>query len=356
MALDHKLEDLVKVGPLTAWLDSNIPQLGTGPLRVDLVHGGYSNAIISLDRGEGIMMLRRPPVVAPPGAEKTVLREARVLAALDATNVPHPKCYGVCDDAAVIGSPFYVMELVPGWSAQVVDRKAVYPAPFDRPPYDYRIPYAVTDALVALANVDYKAIGLEDFGKPGNFLERQVDRWSSQLDSYKAKYGYAGRELPGRRMVEDWLRDNVPADYTPGIMHGDIGTTNMLFAHDAPARLHALIDWELCTIGDPLIDMGWFTSGMRDEREPHIVPDSVQRAENWPTRQELMRYYASGTGRDISNFDYYVILARFKSGCILEYKVAQAARGMLSREVGDFFSALVLKSFVDAEHLVRLVG
>lgn len=356
MALDHKLEDLVRIGPLTAWLDANIPVLGTGPLKVELVHGGFSNAIISLDRGEGIMMLRRPPAVPPPGAEKTVLREARVLAALDGTDVPHPRCYGACDDPAVIGAPFYVMELVPGWSAKVVDQKAEYPEPFDRMPFQYRIPYAVTDALVALANVDYRAIGLADFGKPGNFLERQVDRWASQLDGYKTRYGYAGRDLPGRSVTEAWLRANTPKDYVPGIMHGDIGTTNMLFADDAPARLHALIDWELCTIGDPLIDMGWFTSGMRDEREPDIVPESVQRAEHWPTRQEIMRYYAAGTGRDIANFDYYVILARFKSGCILEYKVAQAARGVLSNSVGEFFSGLVLKSFADAEHLIRLIG
>lgn len=348
--------ELANIPRLTAWLDAHIPALGDGPLAIGMVHGGFSNVIISLDRGGETMVLRRPPVIAPPGSERTVLREARVLAALDTAHVPHPHCFGSCEDDAVIGAPFYVMEKVKGWAGEVRDRKVHHPPPFDRMPYEYGIPFAVVDALVALANVDYKAVGLEGFGKPDNFLERQVDRWATQLASYKDRYGYAGRDLPGYAETERWLRDNIPKAASSGIIHGDIGTSNMMFAPGPPAHVVALLDWELSTIGDPMIDMGWFCNGLRDERYPEAYTGSVHPSEHWPTRQELARYYAAGTGRSIEAFDYYLVLASFKAGCIMEYKVAQAAAGKLSREVGEFFSDIVLSCFSSAAKLIRSVG
>ena len=356
MGLKHNLEELVDIPKLTGWLDDNIPQLGDGSLTVELISGGYSNVVIGINRGDRTMVLRRPPATPPPGAERTVLREARVLSALDGTNVPHPKTYGACEDASVIGAPFYVMELVEGWAAQIVDGVTTYPAPFDSAPCGYRVPYAVVDALVALANVDYKAIGLEGFGKPDNYLERQVDRWASQLASYGEKYNYAGRDLPGYDIVEKWLRENTPTDYKVGIIHGDVGTPNMLFAEDLPCRVNALIDWELSTVGDPMVDLGWFLGGLRDERMPDVGTSSLNDVSHWPSRQELVRYYGAGTGRDMSNFDYYLVLARFKAGCIMEYKVAQAAIGKLDKEAGEFFSGIVLECFASAAEIVKRVG
>ena len=204
------LWDLTK---LSAWLDVNVPALGTGPLEVKMIHGGTSNVILSLNRGGKTLILRRPPAVAPPGAERGVLREARVLTALNGTPVPHPFCHGSCDDTSVIGAPFYVMEFVQGWAAELRDEHIHHRAPFDRPPFEFGIAYAMVDGLIALANVDYVAVGLSDFGKPNNFLARQVDRWSSQLKSYATLYGYAGRELPGFAATEAWLRANIPQSY-----------------------------------------------------------------------------------------------------------------------------------------------
>jgi aminoglycoside phosphotransferase (APT) family kinase protein len=351
------LTGLVDVAQLTRWLDEHIPSLGAGPLEAAMIHGGTSNVIVSLNRGLHTLILRRPPVVPPPGSERSVLREARVLTALNGTPVPHPHCWGSCDDASVIGAPFYVMELVQGWAGELRDEHIYHRAPFGTSPYEYGIAYAMVDGLVALANVDYKAVGLEGFGKPENFLERQVDRWASQLASYGDLYNYPGRDIPGYALTEQWLRANVPTGFKAGIIHGDVGTPNALFADGPPARLTALIDWELSTIGDPLIDMAWLGNSLRDERWPdHIPAKALYSIENFPTRQELARYYAAGTGRDISHFDYYLVLAMFKAGCILEYKVAQAHAGILSPATGQLFDRLVLGNFIEAQKLIGSIG
>ena len=342
---------------LTAWLDANIPALGNGPLVTRKIHGGTSNVILSLNRGGDTLILRRPPAVPPPGSAKSVLREARVLTALNGTTVPHPVCHGSCADADVIGAPFYVMDLVEGWPADLTDGRIHDRPPFDTPPHASEVPFAMVDGLIALANVDYQAVGLEDFGRPDNFLERQVDRWEGQIKSYKQLYDFEWRELPGFALARDWLRANKPADFRPGIIHGDVGTPNALFAFDPPCRLTALIDWELSTIADPLLDLAWFCNGIRDDRFPGHVPEkALYNVMDWPTRQELMAHYAAGTGRSMASFDYYLILAMFKGGCILEYKVAQAAKGILSAETGRFFDRLVRGNFAEAEKLIRLIG
>jgi len=352
--MEADLDKLVNVGRLTGWLDAHVPELGKGPLKTAILSGGTSNVVLTLDRGEGKMVLRRPPEVPPPGAEKGVLREARVLTALNGTNVPHPHCYGVCDDVDVIGARFYVMEMVQGWAPNLRDEKIHNEPPFDRMPYEYGIPFAIVDGLIALANVDHEAIGLGDFGKPGKFLERQVDRWAGQLASYKERYGYEGRHLEGFAETEDWLRHARMPQEVRGIIHGDVGTPNMMFHHGPPARLAAMIDWELSTIGDPMIDMGWFTGGMRDEEDPDKeFPTALNNPANFPTRQELARYYCAGTGRDIADFQWFSILAKFKSGCLLEYKVAQAEAGILSKETGRFFARIVENCFRETAAQIR---
>lgn len=355
--MDADLNLLAPIGPLTEWLDAHVPQLGAGPLQTAVLSGGTTNVVLTLDRGEGPMVMRRPPAVPPPGAEKGVLREARILTALGGTDVPHPTCHGSCADAGVVGAPFYVMEKVQGWAPNLRDEMIHNEPPFDAMPYEYGIPFAIVDGLIKLANVDHEAIGLGDYGKPGKFLERQVDRWAGQLASYKERYGYQGRVLPGYAATEEWLRSSVLPREARGIIHGDVGTPNMMFRHGPPARLAAMIDWELSTIGDPMIDMGWFTGGMRDEDQPDkVFPTALNNPANFPTRQELGRYYCAGTGRDIRDFDYFSILAKFKSGCLLEYKVAQAEAGILSKETGRFFARIVEQCFVDTAAMVARIG
>lgn len=355
--MEADLDDIAPAGPLTEWLDANVQQLGSGPLERKIISGGTSNIVLSVDRGEGEMVLRRPPAMPPPGAERGVLREARVLTALNQTDVPRPECYGSCEDPDVIGMPFYIMEMIKGWAPNLRDGTIYYEEPFDKMPYQYGISFAIVDGLIRLANVDYKAIGLEGFGKPDNFLERQVDRWAGQLASYKERYGYEGRYLEGYDVVEKWLRDNVRPTRHPGILHGDVGTPNMMFEWGPPARLAAMIDWELSTVGDPMIDMGWFCGGMHDERFPDLSTASgLHNPDHSPTKQELARYYCAGTGRDIGELDYYLVLASFKSGCILEYKVAQAEAGQLPKETGRWFADIVESNFKKNAEFVRRIS
>ncbi|MCW1428173.1 phosphotransferase family protein [Novosphingobium sp. JCM 18896] len=349
-SMTYDLDELAPKGPLTEWLDAHVPELGKGPLETSVLSGGTSNVVLTLSRGETPMVMRRPPAVPPPGAEKGVLREARILTALNQTEVPHPICYGACEDVSVAAAPFYVMEKVQGWAPNLRDEKIWNEAPFDTMPYEYGIPFAIVDGLIALANVDYEAIGLGDYGKPGKFLERQVDRWAGQLASYKERYGYAGRHLEGYAETEEWLRHAALPKEVRGIIHGDVGTPNMMFRHGPPARLAAMIDWELSTIGDPMIDMGWFTGGMRDEENPDKeFPNALNNPANFPTKQELARYYCAGTGRDIRDFEWFSLLAKFKSGCLLEYKVAQAEAGILPKETGRFFARIVENVFKETK-------
>ncbi|MFT4054701.1 MAG: phosphotransferase family protein [Novosphingobium sp.] len=346
--MDADLDRLAPVGPLTEWLDAFVPELGKGPLRRAVLSGGTSNVVLTLDRGEKPMVMRRPPAVPPPGAEKGVLREARILTALNGTQVPHPVCYGSCAQDSVVVAPFYVMEKVEGWAPNLRGEKIHNEPPFDTMPCEYGIPFAIVDGLIALANVDHEAIGLGDYGKPGRFLERQVDRWAGQLASYKERYGYEGRVLEGYAETEDWLRNARMPTEVRGIIHGDVGTPNMMFRHGPPARLAAMIDWELSTIGDPMIDIGWFTGGMRDEDDPdREFPTALNNPAHFPTKQELARYYCAGTGRDIRDFAWFSVLSKFKSGCLLEYKVAQAEAGILPKETGRFFARIVEQCFRD---------
>jgi aminoglycoside phosphotransferase (APT) family kinase protein len=214
----------------------------------------------------------------------------------------------------------------------------------------------MVDGLIEMANLDYRAAGLETFGKPDGFLERQVDRWLGQLATYPAKYDkYEGRKLPGLDTVVDWLRANVPESWRPGLMHGDYAMNNVLFANAPPARLVAIVDWETATIGDPMLDLAAFTMNMRSRDGTEKIW-SYFEPERFPYREDAIAYYGERTGRDISPIDYYYVLYRFRAACILEYKVAEAIQGLSPKAKGDRFDGLVRMLMESAESLVRKLG
>ena len=344
------LEGLIDIARLERWLDQQVPELGAAPLEASLLSGGASNAVFRIRRGGIWMVLRRPPKVPRPDSEKTMARESRVLEALNQTDVPRPRFHAYCADPDVIGAPFYVMEFVDGWTGYGPPRN---PPPFDVPGEHRRnLAFALVDGIASLANVDYRALGLEDFGKPEGFLERQVDRWLSLLGSYVESEGYEGRELPGLSYAADWLRENTPEMSPAGILHGDYSFANALFHHGPPARLAAMVDWELSTIGDPLLDLGWVLYAFRG-RDERTSPAGYFDPSDFPFREELASYYAERTGRSVDNLRYYMVLAQFKLACILERHYARALIGRQTREMGARIGDLVVRLAAKAGAMAR---
>jgi len=333
-----------------AWADQALPGLGHGPLRQTVLAGGSSNIVIRMDRGKAPMIVRRPPLALRPDSLKVIAREARVLEALRETPVPCPAFQAYCDDASVIGAPFYVMSNVDGFVGYPFD---ALPPPYDRFGEPRRqMAFALVDALAELAKVDYRAVGLEDFGKPDGFLERQVDRWTSQLASYRETEAYEQRDLPGLAYVIDWLRDNTPAMSPPGVLHGDYSFANAMFAHEAPPRVAAMIDWELATIGDPLLDLGLILYPFkgRDERTP---PAGYFDPAGFPFREELAERWAERSGRKVENINYYMVLIQFKMAVILERQHARVLNGKQSKALGGFAETMVPGLIAKAEAMAR---
>ena len=243
-------KQLVDLKALEAWMDAEgLPGAGEA-LQVAPIGGGASNEIFALERGEHSMVLRRPPDPVPPGRNQTMLREYRVLHALRDSDVPHARARGRCEDESVLGACFYVMDRVEGWSPMQMGGH--WPAPFDDD-LDARrdLAFELVDAIARLGQVDWRAAGLDGFGKPEGFLDRQVDRWLHHLSQFQF------REIPRLDVAAAWLRAHTPASFRPGIIHGDYQFANVMFREGAPATMAAIVDWEMATVGVPLLDLAW---------------------------------------------------------------------------------------------------
>lgn len=235
---------------LAAWMDrAALPGKGE-PLDTQFLSGGTQNVIYEVRRGEHRCVLRMPPPGAPPDRDSGILREWRIIEALDGTDVPHTAAVGVCVDPDVLGRPFYLMGYVDGWSP--MDTHGRWPEPFDSDPSSRPgLSYQLAEGIALLSKVDWRARGLADLGRPDGFHERQVDRWIEFLERIKQ------RELPGLDTATAWLRAHKPLDFVPGLMHGDYQFANVMYHHGAPARLAAIVDWEMGTVGDPKLDLAW---------------------------------------------------------------------------------------------------
>ncbi len=316
---------LLDVPNLEAWLDAHAPQVGAGPLQSTRLEGGVSNAVFRITRGGIAVVLRRPPKVPRPDSERVIEREARVLGALNGGAVPRPDLIAYCDDPGVIGAKFYLMSFVDGFR---LTRTAADPAPYNDPTSKAYgdLAYALVSGISRLALVDYQAVGLDGLGKPQNFLERQVDRWFGQLESYKTADNYVGRVIEGMDYLGDWLRANRPQTRNIGIIHGDYSFANSMYHFGEPPRLAAMIDWELATIGDTMLDVGSVLYGFRGR---HDTTPAVGffGPEHFPFREDLAEAYARDTGRSVEHLDFYVVLAIFKLAAIMEGHVARGLAG-----------------------------
>jgi aminoglycoside phosphotransferase (APT) family kinase protein len=309
--LDDAPTAIVDVERLTSWLDDQ--GLGQGaPLEHRYVSGGSQNEIYELHRGDLHCALRIPPPTAPASRDDGIVREWRIIEALNGTDVPCTEAIAVCTDPSVLGRTFYLMGFVDGWSPMQTRRE--WPPPFDTDIDERRdLAFQLVEGIALLSKVDWQAKGLSDLGRPDGFHERQVERWTAFLERIK------GRELPGFDEASAWLRTHRPIDYIPGLMHGDYQFANVMFKHGAPARLAAIVDWEMGTVGDPKLDLAWVV---------HTWPEDMSGGEGsvggyvdmagMPARSEVLEHYAATSGRQVDDIDYYCVLAKWKLAIVLE--------------------------------------
>lgn len=295
------------VGALEHFCTGAIPGL-RGPLRVSQIVGGSSNPtfIFSALDGKRYVMRMKPTGTLLPSAHQ-VEREFRVMQALQGSGVPVPRMFGLCEDASLIGTPFCVMEYVEGR----IFRDAQLPGctPAERSAiYD-----SLNETLANLHQVDYKAVGLEDFGKPGNYFERQFSRWERQ---YR---GAQTDQIPEMEELISLLPKLLPRDDTAAIVHGDYRTENTMF-HLTEPRAAAVLDWELCTIGHPLADLAHLCVQYHSRSTAFGTLAGVDHAAmGIPTEQQFVEAYCRRTGRDgIANFGFYVGFAMFRLASIAQ--------------------------------------
>ena len=319
-AAQDKRPPLIVRRPLEEYLDSQ--GLGSGEIEAERIGDGHSNVTYLIVRGDERFGLRRPPRPPLPPSAHDVLREARLLTALESTDVRVPKVIAACDDESVLGGvPFYVMEYVEG----VVMSGAVA-EPLDTPEERRRISEELIDALVEAHAADWRAAGLEGFGKPSGYLERQLRRFNGLWEHNKT------RELPIVQEVEAWLAAHMPEQSDSTIVHGDFRLGNVMFAHEPPARLVAIFDWELATIGDPLADVGYLTAtwsepNRGDRKETMFDNLTVTHGEGFPARDELVAMYEERSGRSMTDLRWYQALALWKAAVFMEGNYKAAVRG-----------------------------
>ncbi len=343
MSDDDRIGGLVDPDRLGRWMDERgLPGRGE-PVRLRFITGGASNELFEIRRGDARMALRRPPREVPTGRNESMLREYRVLAALADSDVPHARVLAACDDPSVLGASFFLMDYVDGWSCL----SGGWPAPFDRDPVARRgLAWELVDSIAKLSRVDWRARGLEGFGKPEGFHERQVDRWLGHLAAFRF------RDLPGIDEAAAWLRGYRPRSYRPGIIHGDYQFANVMYRDGAPARMAAIVDWEMATIGDPLLDLGWVLMGWPNPGEESGKLGYVDYT-GMPTREELVDRYARSSGHAVDEIDYYVILARFKIAIVLEGGYARYVKGGADNPKMAAFGDVVLEMARRAAELSR---
>lgn len=285
---------------LGAWLAANVAGFA-GPFTVEKFAGGQSNPTYRVDAPSGAWVLRRKPFGRILPSAHAVEREYRLIAALHPTGFPVARPYGLCEEPEVLGAPFYVMEMVEGrtfWDGSLpgmaaTERTAVYEA--------------IVDTLAALHSVDVEAVGLGDYGKPGNYFERQVARWSKQYRMSQTD------EMPEVERLIEWLPRTVPVQTRTAIVHGDFRIDNMIFAHDVP-QVRAVLDWELSTLGDPLADFSYFLMSWVTAPEGRSGVQGLTGAETGiPTLEAVVERYCAATARDgVPDLNWYFAYNLFR--------------------------------------------
>lgn len=305
---------------IASWLDAR--HQPASPVRVSRHLAGHSNDTYFARVGRQEWVVRTPPSGAFLPTAHDVLREFRILHALAGSGARVPRVVEACEDESAIGVPFYVAERVAGH----VVRDALPPA-LDSPGKRARIGDELVDALAEIHAVEWRGTPLEKLGKPDGYLERQVRRWTGQLE-LTAPHTEASRAVPELAEVGKWLASHVPASARTTLVHGDFKLDNVML--DDEGRVAAVLDWEMSTLGDPLADVGWLVSFWRERGDPEpelSVASRVTESAGFRTRRELLARYEERTGARVENLAFYEALAVWKLAILLEGSYARHLLG-----------------------------
>lgn len=312
---------------LTGWVRAQ--GLGSAVTDVVPLTGGTQNVVVRVHIDGRPVVLRRPPVHPRPTSDRTMQREIAVLRTLAGSDVPHPRFIAGCEDLGVMGVVFYLMEEVDGFNPGTEVTEAYRRDPALR--HDVGLSYAAS--LARLGNVAWEGSELAAIKRPGSFLARQVPQFLRLLDSYRHDR-YSPEELPGVGDLAEWLDSHRPPDAEPGIMHGDAHLNNVLLRRDTP-ELAAFIDWEMCTVGDPLLDLGWMLICWPHDPNPINAGSELAALGGLASRRELLEAYRSAGGRETSSLDWYLAMACFKLAIVIEGTWSRYLAGQASREAGE---------------------
>jgi aminoglycoside phosphotransferase (APT) family kinase protein len=338
----------IHVGPVTAWLESHVAG-AVGPFEFTVIAGGHSNLTFRVTGSDGRrLVLRRPPLGHVLASAHDMGREHRILAALQGSDVPVPPVRGWCDDPSVNDAPFYVMDFVDGHVVRDLATAEHVLTPTARE----RVSRSLVDTMAHLHSVDIEAVGLADLARHDGYIERQLKRWYGQWNQQKT------RDLPAVDRVHDALAGRVPEQGPATIVHGDYRLDNCMVGDDG--NVVAVLDWEICTLGDPLADLGLLTvywTGPDDEQS--AWSGAATTAPGFWNRDRLAERYTEMAGRDVSNLDFYVAFAYWKLACILEGVYARYLGGALgSRDPAELapFKAQVDAAAARAESTLEAIA
>jgi aminoglycoside phosphotransferase (APT) family kinase protein len=314
----------IDVANVTAWFEANIPD-ATGPLTFDLIAGGHSNLTYGVRDAAGHhFVLRRPPLGQVLATAHDMTREHKIISALGPTDVPVAPALGLCIDESVNGAPFYVMDFVDG---QVL-RDA--PAALAITPEARRnASLSIADTLARIHAVQPEAVGLGDLGKTEGYIARQLKRWYGQFQQSQT------RQLPQVDEVHDALLARIPEQGPAAIVHGDYRLDNCMT--DADGEVMAVLDWEICTLGDPLADVGLLMVYWTEASDSHpMLLTAPTTVDGFLSRKEVLDRYAEASGRDLSNVDFYIAFGYWKLACIVEGVYARYAGGAMGSDASGF--------------------
>jgi aminoglycoside phosphotransferase (APT) family kinase protein len=313
----------VDVPAVTAWFEANV-EGARGPLEFDLIAGGHSNLTYGVTDADGNrFVLRRPPLGHVLASAHDMGREHKIISALGPTDVPVAPALGLCTDESVNGAPFYVMAFVDGLvlrdvgAVQGITEQARTNAS-----------YSIADTMAKIHAVDVDAVGLGDLGKKEGYIARQLKRWHGQFEQSKA------RDLPIIDEVHDALQARIPEQGPATIVHGDYRLDNCMT--DADGNVIAVLDWEICTLGDPLADVGLLMVYWTEKDDDAVLLTAPTQADGFLTRQQILDRYAAQSGRDLAQIDFYIAFGYWKLACIVEGVYTRYVHGAMGGDAKGF--------------------